>query len=265
MTCSFGRPGAALGQASSAPLIFAGSGTNLPITRRLVDAFMRKHPEVKIEVPPSIGSTGGIRAAADGAITIALTSRPFRESEQGLGLVIGPYARTALVLVAHPSVPDDALSFQDLVRIYRGQKATWADGRTIVVLTRELGESSIDVLFDTVPGFKAAYLESFRDRLWTVLASDQEMNRAVVRIPGSLGLSDMGAIVSERLPVKVLKVNGIAPTTANVADGRYPLVKTLCFVYRERNLPPAAKAFLGFVQSGEGAKVLKAQGYLSHK
>ncbi|MBI4590698.1 MAG: hypothetical protein HY725_17875 [Candidatus Rokubacteria bacterium] len=58
--------GAWAGEAPPDPLVFAGSGSNLAPIRLLTQAFGRVRPEIRIDVPASIGSTGGIRAAAGG-------------------------------------------------------------------------------------------------------------------------------------------------------------------------------------------------------
>lgn len=253
---------ASAGETPFGPLVFAGSGTNLPITRLLAEAFGRAHPEIKIDVPTSIGSTGGIRAAADGGITVGLISRPLRENEKGLGLTVLPYARTVVVIGAHQGVTDDGITFEDLVNIYKGVKSRWKGGQEIVVLTREPGDSSIEVLEREVLGFKEAYAESQRTKRWINLYTDQEMNRVLARTPNAIGLSDMGAITAERLPIKALKVNGVFPTHENVQSGRYPLVKTLAFVFLKDKLPAGAKAFVEFVRSREGEKILRANGYL---
>lgn len=250
------------GEAPSGSLVFAGSGSNLAVTRLLAEAFGRSRPEIKIDVPASIGSTGGIRAAAEGAIAVGLISRPLREQEKGLGLTVLSYARTAVIIGAHPSVADDGITSEGLVNIYRGAKSRWKDGREIIVLTREPGDSSIEVLEREVPEFKGAYAESVRARRWTTLYTDQEMHRVLARTSYAIGLSDMGAIAAERLPIKVLKVNGVLPTPENVLHGRYPLVKTLAFAFPKDKLPPGGKAFLDFVRSREGERVLRANGYL---
>lgn len=250
------------GETPSRPLTFAGSGTNLPITRLLVEAFGRVRPGIRIEVPASIGSLGGIRAAADGAVALGLISRPLKAEEKGLGLTVLPYARTAIVIGVHPTVADDGITFAELVQIYQGTKTRWKDGREIIVLTREPGDSSIEVLAREIPGFKEVYDESQRVRRWLTLFTDQEMLAALVKTPQAIGLADLGAITSGRLPVKALKVNGLPPTPDTVLEGRYPLVKTLAFVYRSDRLPAEARAFLEFVRSREGEKILKANGYL---
>lgn len=255
----------ATAEATSSQLVVAGSGTNLPLIRLLAEAFGRAHPASTIKVPDSIGSSGGIRAAADGAVAVGLISRPLKKSEEGLGLTVLPYARTALVIGVHPSVPDDEISFEDLVNIYRGTKTRWQDGQEIVVLTREPGDSSLEVLERVVPGFKEAYDESQRAKRWTTLLTDQEMHRVLARTPFAIGLTDSGFLVADHLPIKPLKVNGVPPTPADVRIGRYTLVKALSFVFRKENLPPAAEAFLEFVRSREGERILTANGYLPER
>lgn len=250
------------GETSGRPLLFAGSGTNLAITRLLAEVFRRTHPEIQIEVPASIGSTGGIRAAAGRGIAVALTSRPLRDQERTLPLTLRPYARTAVVIGAHPSVADEGITFEDLVQIYKGMKSRWKDGREIIVLTREPGDSGIEVLEHLIPGFKEAYADSQRAKRWATLFTDQEMNRTLAKTPHAIGLTDMGAITAERLPIKALRVNGALPTPEAVRSGRYSPVKTLGFVFRKDTLPAGAEVFLDFVRSKEGERVLMANGYL---
>lgn len=252
----------ARGSVTAGAIVVGGSGTNLPITRRLADAFMRTHRGVTIEVPASLGSTGGIKAAADRAIAIGLTSRPLRGSETTWGLTVLPYARTPVVIGAHLSVPDEGLTFGELVQIYRGTKTKWRDGRPVVVLMREPGDSGVEVLQAAVPGFSDAYAESIRANRWTVLFTDQDMNRVLAKTPDAIGQTDAGAISTDRLPVKALRLNGVAPTRENVRNGTYGLVKTLALVFMADRLPSQAKAFIEFVGSAEGARVLAANGYL---
>ncbi len=256
-----GVPGAHAG-AGEPPLTFAGSGSNLGSMRLLVDAFRRLHPEITLDVPPSIGSSGGIRAAAEGAIAVGLVSRPFRGREKELGLTMLPYARTAVVIGAHPTVADDGITSDELLHVYKGTKSRWRDGREIIVLTREAGDSSIEVLERAIPGFREAHAESVRARRWIILYTDQEMSRKLMETPGAIGLSDLGAITAGQLPIKVLKVNGVAPTSDNVLGGRYPLVKTLAFVFLPHRPSPAAKAFMAFARSPEAARLLRVHGYL---
>jgi len=248
--------------AEQSPLVFAGGGSGVPIVRLLAEAFVRTRPDVRIEVPASIGTGGGIRAAAEGAITVGLIARPLRDTEKGLGLSTLTYARTAVVIGAHPRVVDNNITAGELVDVYRGKKTRWRDGQEIIVLTREPGDSIIEVLQERVPGFSEAYAESQRAKRWTTLYSAQQMNEVLAKTPHAIGVSDMGVITSERWPIKVLNFNGVYPLPQYVTTGRYPLVRILAFVFRREGLPTGARAFIDFVRSKDGTRILRASGYL---
>ncbi|MCE5335593.1 MAG: substrate-binding domain-containing protein [Desulfobacteraceae bacterium] len=249
-------------QPAGAHLVLAGSGTNLAITRLLAAEFSRERPDIILEVPGSIGTTGAVRAVSEGAITIALASRTLNEAENRLGLTLRPYAKTALVIAANSSVTDDAITFQQLVEIFRGTRTRWKDGNEILVLSREKSDSGFQILRKVIPGFEPVYLESIEARRWALNFTDQDSNRALSKQRFSLGVTDVGMIETEKLDVKILKLNGMLPTPEDVASSRYPLVRTLYFVFRKDKLPPEAESFLTFVYSERGAEILRSYGYL---
>jgi len=189
------------------PLIAAGSGVNLGITRLLAKAFMNDHPQITIEVPGSIGTKGAIAAVTDGTITFGLISRSLKDGERSPGMVARPYARVPIVVGVHPTVADDELTFKDLVDIYRGAKTRWKDGNEIIVQTREPFDSGLQVLEKQVPGFQEAYAESRQAKRWSVFFTDQDANRALSRTRYAIGISDLGMIATEHLGIKVLKLN----------------------------------------------------------
>jgi phosphate transport system substrate-binding protein len=253
-------PGA-MAQPTSGTLDFAGCDANIPLTRLLARAFMQRHPDVRIQLR-MVGSTNGVALAAAGAVQIGLVSRPLREGEEGLGLTFLPYAKTAVIIGADPDTPETALTAEELLTFYRGTKLRWKSGREITFLTREEGDSSVESLKQAMPGFGEAYAAGSKTSHWTILYSEPQMHEALLTLPFALGLSDLGTTTLERLPIKVLSLDGIAPTPENIANGRYPFVKTLGFVWREDTLPVSARAFVKFVQSEDGAGLLKAHGYL---
>lgn len=242
--------------------MFAGTGSGLAVTRRLAQAFGRHHPGITITVPSSIGSTGGIRAVADGAITVALFSRPLREPEKVLGLTVVPFARTAVAIAVHPGVVDDDITFGDFVKIYEGKKTRWRDGHEIIVLTRQPDDAVTQELSQKVPGFEGARAESQKARRWTMLFTDQDMNRTLAKTPFAIGFAALGTLTAERLAVKTLAVDGVRPTHEDVRSGRYPLSMTLSFAFAPRRLPEAAQVFVDFVRSRAGRDILRAEGFV---
>ena len=246
-------------------MIFAGSGSNLTIIRILAAEFQKKVPHFKIKVPPSIGSTGGINAVASGKITVGLISRPLRKKETQFDLRVIPYAQTAVVIAANPTVTDDNINSTDLVDIYNGTKNHWSDGQEIIVLSREPGDSLTQVFGEKIPGFKKAYDESQEAKRWKTLFTDQESDAALATTSGAIGFSDMGLIITEKVKIKPLKVDGIAPTNENVKNGKYPFNKTLAFVFPKQEISPEVQAFIDFVKSSEAEKILEAHGFIPLK
>lgn len=245
-------------------LVLAGSGTNLPGIRLLIDAFRKQHPQVSFDPPVNIGSSGAVQAVADGAISLGLISRPLKESEKGHRLVVTPYAYTAVVIAAHPDVPDSDLTSAGLIDIYNGIRTTWNNGTGIMVLTREPEESTIELLMAMIPGFSEAYRKSLEERRWMVVMRDELMNRRLIDTPGAIGFSDMGAILSQKLAIKPLKLNGVSPSLVHVRNGTYPLRKTLAFVCRRDRLSPAVRSFIEFSCSAEGHRLLESNGYVAY-
>lgn len=250
------------GIAEQAPetLVFAGCDANLPITRLLARAFARTRPHVRIRLE-TVGSTNGIALAAAGAVHVGLVSRPFRDAHEARGLTFRPYAKTAVVIGADPNVPEVTLAAADLLGLYRGTTEWWGS-RDVALFTREEGDSSVASLKQALPGFTEAYAAALKTSRWTVLYSEPMMHEALLIFPFALGLSDLGTILIERLPIKALSIDGVAPTLENVASGRYPFTKILALVWREDAASPSVRAFVEFVESAEAAAILTSHGYL---
>jgi len=242
-------------------LHLAGSGSNLPITRALAEAFQVGRPDLHVVVFASIGSTGGVQATYDDVIDLGLVSRPLRPREAALGLTLTPYARVPVVFAVNLGVPDESLTTAELLEIYAGDRSTWSDGTPIVVLQRERGDSSHAAVAAVAPEFAAINEQAYREGRWRVVDSDQAMQEALSITPGAVGLFDLGAIVLQRLPVKPLRISGIAASEASVQSGRYPFAKDLAFVGVDQ--PGAAAAeLLRFVDGEDGRRLMRASGYI---
>jgi phosphate transport system substrate-binding protein len=94
-----------------------------------------------------------------------------------------------------------------------------------------------------------------------VLTHDHDMQEALLSTPGAVGLFDLGAMVSQDLPLKVLALGGISPSPERVMDGAYPLSKELAFVCQGAPRGPAAR-LLDFVFSAAGRALILSEGYI---
>lgn len=240
-----------------AHLHIAGSGSCVPLTRMLAGAAMPQL-ELSPEVHASIGSGGGLRALSDGAIDVALVSRPLREDERRAGLVYTPFARIPVIVAAGLDVPDPSVTFRRLEALFGGTEDRWSNGEKVVVLLRESGDSSHRVVDATVPGFVEATDGSRSIGNVRVLYHDGAMQVALANTPSALGLHGNGVDPS-LAGFRSLAVEGVEPTGANVESGRYPFVKELAFV--TAGVPTGgAKTFIDFALSSQGRALLRVRG-----
>ena len=232
-------------------LIIAGSGSNIAVTRKLAATFCVER-KLNMEIPNSIGSGGGITGVANGSINLGLTSRSLTEEERKNGLKELPYARSGLVVAAGAAVPDDNVSYEDLVKIYRGEKSTWSNGETITVFMMYEKDSTNEVLMQKIPGFKEVLLEALQENRWRLFYNQQAQEQALKQTPSAIGFINMSGDVQG---MKVLKVEGIMPSEQTVLDGSYALFKDLNYVYKEP-LDPAIQAFVEFAFSQPGREII---------
>jgi phosphate transport system substrate-binding protein len=243
---------------ADAPLAIAGSGSNIPLTQLLLDAYAAKRGRI-LRIPPSIGTAGAVEALKAGKLDLGLISRPLKQGELEAGIREVAYARIGIVLAVHPAVPDSSLTSGELVGIYEGTKSRWVNGSNIIVLCREAGDSSNAVLEKVVPGFKRALASAFEKKRWEVYYTDAEENDAIASTPNSFGLSDTVALARLGNSIKSLRLDGAEPSLGRVLDGSYPLRKDLRFAFMEP-LSAEARAFIDFALSAEGRKIVSGSG-----
>lgn len=237
--------------------MIAGSGSNLPVTRALATAWSL-HGAPPPVVHTSVGSGGGMRALADGAIDIALVSRPLNARERTGELTAIPYARAPVAFAVHAGVSERDIDATGVLDIYAGRRTTWSDGTPIVVLQRERGDSSHAAAVKVIPGFSEVDEEAYVARRWRVIYDDVGMQEAIASTEGSIGLVGSGTMPVD-LPIRGLTFSGVEATADEVVAGRYPLHKDLAFVTRT---PPddRATAFFRFVYSADGRQVVLDHG-----
>jgi len=238
--------------------VVAGSGTNLPVTVKLAEAYNKKTGQ-SVEIPPSIGTDGAVIALDSGALELGLVSRPLTQNEIDRGIKAIPYAKVGIVFGVPLAVTDDNLTPEELLNIHQGTKTKWSNNQTIFVIIREKHDSSNQVLYKLIPGYQAAIAQSIEQKRWQVAYKDAEAPVAILNTPWSIALTDSTEVEARKPGIKALRINGVTPNLKNIADGTYPYSKELWFAYKG-NLTERAKQFIGFVKSEEGKKIITALG-----
>lgn len=229
-----------------------GTGDGVHILTAVGEAFTAA-TGVEVRVPQSIGSSGGIEVVGTDKALIARVARPIKDKEQHYGLTTVEFVRVPTVFFADPTIALDGLSSRQVLDIYAGKITNWkAVGgidREIEVFRREDGDSSLQNLIQTFPGFKDILL-SDRAR---IMNKTPHMVKAVLYTPGSIGFGPLDVAVAEKL--KVFKIDGIAPDQKG-----YPAFGILSFVFKQKNFQGDVKAFVEFATSPAAREAIKKSG-----
>lgn len=237
-----------------------GTGNALGTMRLLGEAFAKSHPDTRITILPSIGTSGAIKAAAKGGIEIGLSSRTLSDEETGAGLVTIEYATSPTVFAVQTKNKTASLSRNQIVDIFSGKMTAWADGTSIRPVLRQPGDDNTR----QIKGLSAEMEKSLaiaEQRAGMAFAvTDQEAADKIEMIQGGLGVTTIALILSEKRNLRALAIDNIEPTPQNAASGRYPLLKRFYFVLPKK-IPPATQEFVAFVKSAQGRKILEQHGH----
>src|SRR5262245_49532331 len=260
---------AALRPAHAGTVTVKGSDTMVVLGQRWAEEFMKKHPEITIQVTGG-GSGTGISALINGTTDVCEAFRGMKDAEKKqLGDKAGappieiPVAKDGLSVYVNETNPLTELTMADLKAIFTGKVTSWKEvgGPDAKIIPYSRENSSGTYVF-----FKEHVLENadFSPRAQNMPGTAAVVN-AVSKEKFSIGYG--GAAYSKG--IKVLKVKkgqtpAIAPTDATIKDGSYPLSRPLFFYVRAKPAPEIKK-FTDWVLSPEGQAVVVKVGYFPLK
>lgn len=251
-----------LGEAAQLVMRIGGTGSALPGIRLVAEAYKRQNRGRGIVVLPSLGSSGGIKALAAGELDMALSARPLRAEEASKGLAATAYAWTPFVFAAGPECPLDALTTSQVVDLYQGATTQWPDGRRIRLVLRPPADSDNDVLRGLSPEIGAAVDAALARPGMIIGVTDQDAAELLERLPGAFGVTTLALVRSEGRRVKVLALDGIAPSVKALASGRYPYHKVL-YLVTGSHPPDEVRRFRKFLTSPTARGILTEHGHLA--
>ncbi len=139
-------------------LQIVGTGDGIDLLQALGSDFMEQAKSIRVEIPPSIGSGGGIAAVGAGKSALGRVARKLTNSEIASGIVYQPIAKLPSAFYVHPRVGVSNLTTDQLRGIYDGQITDWSQvggaPLRIRVVRREDTDSTLTVLRQLMPGWK---------------------------------------------------------------------------------------------------------------
>ncbi len=285
----------------SGQLIIAGSETMQPVLAKLAAAFTRQHPQVNFTIE-ALGSTEGIREFAlglslqrrgdksrdghlgGGTANLLASSRPLSPedlrvfvSHHGNEPLEFPIAMDAVTIYVNTQNPIKGLTLAQVDAIFgssrnRGAAAditTWGQAglaggwekNEIRLYGRNKTSGTREFFIETV--LKGGELKNaVREQAGT--ASEI---LAIARDPNGIGYAGAGYQTSLVRVVPIAEQEGhsyVMPTADTVADGTYPLSRSLYLYVKkgEKNeFDPAILEFLRFANSRDGQQTVARAGF----
>lgn len=241
--------------ATAEEIKIVGTGSGAEILDSLGKAFSKANPGVTVVIPKSIGSGGAIKAAGTDEVMVGRVARGIKENEKSFGLIYLPIAKLPIVIMTHKGVGIKGLTPLQICDIFSGKITSWKDvggkEENIRVIRREDGDSSLEVLLKTLPGFKAITITT---KSKTTL-SDPDTIELVEKTPGTISF---GTYPNTKIAdVTSVTIDGKSATAAD-----YPYVGELGLVFKEKNKTGNLAKFLEFITSPAAQEIIKDAGGL---
>ena len=197
---------------------------------------------------------GAYKDIVDGNADIIICAQPSDEQlayakEKGVELELVPIGSDAFVFIVNANNPVSDITIDQIKGIYSGKITNW----------RELGGKNVPI---------AAMRRNKNSGSQTALEKimgDTPIKPDYTALFGSpIGFSFRYYVTGMLAEggVKILTINGIAPTTETIADGTYPVSGNLYAVYRKGETNENVYKAVDFMLSPEGQKIVEKSGYI---
>ncbi|GMR05010.1 MAG: phosphate ABC transporter substrate-binding protein [Thermodesulfobacteriota bacterium] len=249
-------------------IMVAGSTTVLPVVTRGAERFMAAHPGVRITVNPG-GSGVGVKSVGNGLVDIGMASRRITDEEiknfSPIDFKVFVIGRDAVACVVSSEIYDAgvrSLTRLQIKKIYSGEIDNWKEvggpDKRIFVIDKEMHRGTRHVFMKYVFGDSRA-----RARGADLIAgSNNEEQTKVALSDTAIGMLSL-AWINKDVKGVGLRVKGkiIEPTLKNIRNGTYPISRDLNLITRGEDAP-TVKAFIDYILSPEGQKIVEESGFV---
>lgn len=247
------------GTASAEELVVPGSGNNEFVLAEIAKAFNSRQTAHRVIIPPSSGTAGAVRDVSEGISQLGRSGRPLKEAELAKGLTYLPIGRDAVTVVAGAAVTVRNISTEQLKAVFSGRITEWTALGGKAAPIRVIGKEGTDAIRSQITAYfkDLTYADSVR-----IAHLDTQLLELLDRYPTSFSIMNRSALGACKTKVVTLALDGVEPSLDNIANGRYPLTMEFGLIHKTSGLSPAGKAFIEFIRSPDGIKILRNQGVL---
>jgi phosphate transport system substrate-binding protein len=233
-------------------ITIGGAQSLVPLAEKYSARFRKDRPEVEVEIRRA-NSNYAVAAVQSGELQIGLVTRHLSPAEKA-ALHVEAVGHDAIIFLSYPWNQATNLSLDQLRNIYQGKITNWrevgGEDKGIVPLTRE-GSSTLHSMF-----IEGLFGKNFNgpEKAFVLRANKEKILRTIKRVRGSLGYGIVGVQEAEDEGVKVLAINGKAPSEENIVQGVYPFTRPLLLIGKGALDPLAREWMRGFAKFAHRAE-----------
>ena len=177
-----------------------------------------------------------------------------------------PIAKDAFVFFVHKDNPIDSLTTEQIKGIYSGKITNWkevgGEDERIAAFQRNEGSGSQSMLkrfMENTP-----IMEPPKEMVNDLMAGIIEQVADYKSQSGSIGFSFRYYVegIIKNPDIKLIAVDGVKPTVANIADGSYPIIAPLYAVTYAEEDNENVRKLIDWVLSEEGQYIVEETGYV---
>ena len=241
------------------PFRIGGAGAAVGTMNSALAALAQRGYGVPTRVVSHLGSVGSLRAVEEGALDLALISRPLQVDERMRGLHAVEYGRTPFALTTSMAGVS-GLTRARLAEMIEDPRATWPDSTPVRLVLRPKTDGDHVLLASMGPLVELA-LERANARAGMVVAmTDQEAVDTVARLRGGLGACSLSLLRAAPQNLVPLALDGVAPTVANVENASYRIVNRMHVATLGAPTGMAVEV-ISYLQSPDGLALLAQLGH----
>ena len=251
--------------------IIDGAAAVFPVYSAFVNAVYPDTTELYDGVFEYNNTPGGYKRLAQKKIDIFIGAAPSKEQiafaeENDTVFEYTQIGYEAFVFFVHKDNPIDSLTVEQIKGIYSGQITNWSQvggkNEKIVAFQRNEGSGSQSMLIrfmgDT-PIMEPTMQTSVGDMGGIIEEVADYKNKS-----NSMGFSFRFYVegIIKNPDIKMIAIDGVAPTKENIQSGAYPIIAPLYAVTYEGNTNENVQKLIDWMLSDEGQYIIEQTGYV---
>ena len=242
-------------------ITITGASTLVSVVREAANA-VGKERAVKFIVEGG-GTARGIEDLRSGVAQAAMLARDLSAAERREFDYV-PVALDGVGILVHADNLLSGVTKADLQRIYRKEVTHWAQlgggSGKIVAVAKDDGQGTT-FTFRRFTSLHGAQLNA------DVIVKDNAfVLEAVAAQKGGIGFVSSGEsltdMASSKRPIRLVNLDGVEPSLANIGNGTYPMRRILSLAFRKGGSHPRVNELVAFLKSPEGAAVIRAANFI---